>query len=86
MNPRVIVRISPQAPWGEVVEQESPIEHIAQSAAVAIDDLDTAIWTATTRGELTVLRELATKLSARLEQSWATAMTLDENFEQMRGK
>ena len=80
---RVIWHISEQAPWGN---QESPVEHVAQTAAVAIDDLNAAIWTAGTRRELTVLRELAEALIKRLEASAATALTLDEWFDHMRGK
>lgn len=68
------------------VEREDPIEHVAQTAAEAINDLNAAIWTATSRRQLILLRELSASLIQRLELSWSSAMTLDEKFDDMRSK
>lgn len=75
--------ISPAIPQGE---QESPTDRACQAAVNALDDLDTAIALAKTRGELILLRTLAQRLIDRLEMSWATAMTYDEHFDDMRGR
>lgn len=80
---RVVGHISPEMPWGE---QESPIDRVAQAAATAIDDLNAVIWTATSRRELVLLRELAEALTTQLDASRATALTLDEWFYEMRGR
>lgn len=73
-------------PADPIVEQESPVERAAYSAAVAIEDVDAAIWQATTRGELQVTAMLARELIKKLEQSACVADTLHEHFDVMRGK
>lgn len=63
---------------------ESPFERMAQSASSAVEDLDAAIWQATTRRELQCVRALAESLIQRLEATASTALTLDEQFDEMR--
>ncbi len=63
---------------------ESPVEHVAQTASNAIDDLNAAIWTATNQGDLVLLKDLALALIEKLEASWTTAHTLDTHFRDMR--
>lgn len=79
---RILAVITPEQPWG--VDIESPIEHVAQSVANAIEDLHVAIWTAKTKPELVLLRTLAESLITRLEKLSCTALTLDEHFDDMR--
>lgn len=78
-----VVTFAPKEP---AIEQESPVERAAYSAACAIEDLDAAIWQATTRGELQVTRVLARELIKKLERAASVAETLDTHFEQMRGR
>lgn len=69
-------------PWGE---RESPVEHVATTAADAIDDLNKVIALAETQGELVLLKDLIDSLIERLQASWTTAHTLDSQFYEMRG-
>lgn len=78
---RVLARISPAQPWGVDVP-ELPIDRLAQAALNVVDDLNGAIWQATTRRELIVLRALAERLIAQLDTSSCVALTLDEHFEE----
>ena len=63
---------------------ETPIERAAHSVVVAMDDLESAIFTATNRRELVVLREMAAELVKRAEQCERAARTFDEHFDHMR--
>lgn len=65
-----------------VFSVESPAERAAHSAAVALGDLGDAIWTAKTRAELIVLRDMAEALIAQLIAAARVARTLDEHFDE----
>lgn len=80
---RVVGFISESAPWGE---RESPIEHVARTAADAVDDLEIAIFTAKTQRDLVLLKDLSEALVERLKKAWKTAHTLDTEFVEMRGR
>lgn len=69
-----------------VMERESPIDRIAQSAANAVDDLNLAIWSTETRADLNTLRTLAERLIQQLEMSACVALTLDEHFDERIGR
>lgn len=77
-------KVIPFTPVSEDVE--NPIEHVAQTAANAIDDLNAAIWTAKHQRELVLLKELTLALIEKLEAAWSTAHTLDTHFQEMRNR
>lgn len=66
------------------IEQESAVEHIANSAANAVADLNAAIQKATSRRELVLLRTLASALVEQLEQAERAALYRDEWFDEPR--
>lgn len=63
---------------------ESPVEHVANTAQNAIDDLNAAICAVESQRELVLLKELSLALIEKLEQSWTAAHTLDTHFLDMR--
>lgn len=66
------------------IDQESHVEHLAQSAAMAVADLHEAVRLATSRRELTVLRTVAAGLVAQAEQVERAARLRDEWFDEPR--
>lgn len=67
-------------------EQIDPLEHLAQSAMDAVDDISAAICTAKTRGELGVLKTLCRTLIVQLDGAECTASTLDTMWDHMKGR
>lgn len=79
---RILATITPEEPWG--IDRVTRLEHTAQSASDALQDVKVAIWTAKTRAELVFLKALADKLSEDCNQLARLALKCDEKFDDWR--